>query len=162
MTLISENTYKGFYPNEILSWPLSIIGGTAPYALNIDWGDEQNTVISRPAAGKFNLTHTYQKQGPTKGAYPVRIKASDADGQSAYLQLAIIVNDPALSGVTQTQSGNPALFAMLQFFIHRLLLGWTIYLILLLMLISFWLGERREKGYLPRRLQPQRSRQHAR
>lgn len=34
----SESVYKGIRPGDTLKWPIEIVGGVGPYAVNIDWG----------------------------------------------------------------------------------------------------------------------------
>ena len=144
LLLQSVNYYRGSQPGQEVVWPITIVGGTAPYAVNFDWGDGTSDLITRTTAGPFTLSHTYKKAGGYLGSFPLIIRASDAAGRTAYLQLTTIVNEPtgAAAGgkvITKTQI--------------QWILIWPIWVVLLLMILSFWLGERREKKIMQRKLE---------
>jgi hypothetical protein len=73
------------------------------------------------------------------------IRAADATGHTAYLQLTTIVN--AATGATST--GKTAAAAPSY---TNMLVIWPLWIVLLLMIVSFWLGERREKKIMERRM----------
>jgi hypothetical protein len=151
--LIFKTTYRyeAYYIGQPTTWQLDLEGGKAPYSITVDWGDGSHSLISRPAAGVFSTTHTYQKASPYKGSYAVTFSASDSQGQQTFLQLmTIIKNTVVATGTTshrQSSSGNllGAAPLWLQELTHYV---WPLYLLILLMLISFWLGERREYYHL--------------
>lgn len=150
LILKSEFKYQGVYSGESTTWHIEIAGGTAPYALSIDWGDGTTGVVSRAQAGGFSLEHIYKKAGAYKGSYTATFTASDAEGNTTYLQLLAIVNNPARGGVVggNTSSG-PALGNGTSAYLENIIrYVWPGYGITLLMLASFWLGERRELRYL--------------
>lgn len=143
LLLQSENYYRGTQPGQQITWPIDIVGGLAPYAVSIDWGDGTTDLITRLAPGPFTVTHTYTKIGTGYlGSFPLIIRATDSVGHTAYLQLTTIVN----SAVAASSTGSAAAP------LNKLLIIWPIWIVLLLMIISFWLGERREKRIMERRL----------
>ena len=140
LLLQSSNFYRGALPGEEISWPLEIMGGVSPYAVIFNWGDTKDDLLTRSQAGPFELKHTYQKVGGYLGTYPLIVKATDAAGNHAFLQLTSIVNSPkgAASGATAlTITPNFKLI-------------WPLWIVLLFMIFSFWLGERREKKIMQR------------
>ena len=141
----STSYYRGAQPGEELTWPIELVGGLGPYAVNFDWGDGTSDLISRSAPGPFTLKHIYKKVGGYLGSYPLIIRATDTAGHSAYLQLTSIIN----ASIGKAAAG--AATAPLTF--NRLIVIWPIWIVLLLMIISFWLGERREKGIMRRQLE---------
>lgn len=141
----SESYYHGSEPGQEIVWPIEIVGGTAPYAVSVDWGDGSTDVVTRLAPGAFTVKHTYQKTGPGYlGSFPLIIRAADAAGRTAYLQLTTIVN-------SSKADTNPAKAVANTISTQWLL--WPLWVVLLLMVISFWLGERREKKIMQRQLQ---------
>lgn len=142
----SENYYRGSEPGQEIVWPIELIGGLAPYAVSIDWGDGTQDLITRLAPGRFTVSHTYKQVGGYLGSYPLIIRATDSAGRTAYLQLTTIVNSP--TGATTDGSGTQATSTT----ITKLLVIWPIWIVLLLMIISFWLGERREKHIMQRQM----------
>ena len=120
--------------------PLTLLGGTPPFAFNIQWGDGNNTVISRNNNTTFSTTHVFQKAG----TYQVSIQATDADGRVAFLSVAAIVNGQpdAIAGSSGngTNSGTLASIVAL----------WPLYVSLVAVVLSFWFGEIREKHVLAR------------
>jgi len=144
LLLQSVNYYRGIPPGQSVTWPITIVGGQAPYAVSIDWGDGSTDVITRLAPGPFTVTHTYKEIGTGYlGTFPLIIRASDASGHTAYLQLTTLVNS-AMFGSTNAAPKTKT---------STLLIIWPIWIVLLLMIISFWLGERREKHIMEKRLE---------
>lgn len=139
--LLNTNTiFRGIFPNKELSVPVSIIGGIAPYAVNVFWGDSTNTVIARNDASAFELKHTYTRPG----TYQLNIQATDADGRVAFLSVAVIVNGTDGASVASTGSSssqNPfnIVYAL-----------WPVYVAITAIVGGFWLGEVREKTLLKR------------
>ena len=124
------------------------MGGLAPYAVSVDWGDgTPPDLITRLAPGPFTVKHTYAKVGTGYlNTFPLIIRATDGAGHTAYLQLTTIVN-PA-TGSSSSGSGSGKNNSTL----NKLIVIWPIWIVLLLMIISFWLGERREKHIMEKRL----------
>jgi hypothetical protein len=144
-------SYQGYYTGQSTSWELDLEGGTAPYSVTVDWGDGNHGLISRSAAGVFGLSHTYKQAGGYRGSYVVTFSASDAQGQQTFLQLMTIVNNPPASAGTTTHhypSSGSIISSAPQELQEIFRYVWPLYLIILLMLTSFWLGERREYHHL--------------
>lgn len=132
----TDAVFRGAFPNKEMSIPVDIIGGRAPYAVNIQWGDSTNKVISRPDNASFRAAHTYAKAG----TYQLSIQATDADGRVAFLTVASIVNgqpDPEVSAISNANQTTSLLLAL-----------WPLYAAIFAMTISFWIGEWREKRIL--------------
>ncbi|HVW23232.1 MAG TPA: hypothetical protein VHB51_01985 [Candidatus Saccharimonadales bacterium] len=149
LVLKTNFKFQGYYHGQNTPWAVDIEGGQPPYAIAVDWGDGNHDVISRLQAGTFNLTHTYQKAGGYKGSYPVVFSASDTGGSKTYLQLLSIINNPPAGAATAkptiAHGSTPDWLRQVAHYI------WPSYGVVLLMLISFWLGERREFHHLKAR-----------
>lgn len=135
MLINTDSVFRGIFPNQDMVMPLDIIGGTAPYAVNIQWGDLSNTVVSRPDNQSFKVSHTYKKPG----VYQISVQASDSQGRVAFITVAAIVNGQPVSEATAATTTSPT---------NRLLLLWPLYTSAVAVLISFWLGERRQRAVL--------------
>lgn len=148
--------YNGHYTGDTVGWDVSIEGGTAPYAISVEWGDGFRDLISRREAGLFSIQHIYKKAGAYKGHYIIRLTASDADGGQAFMQLLTLVNNPPGVGAGTRQI--PGIFggATPDYLGGLFKYIWPSYLIVVLMLFSFWLGERREFHLLEPRLRKAR------
>lgn len=134
LLLNTDAIYRGIFPGQTLNVPISIIGGAAPFALNVQWGDENNKVIPRSDNTVFNASHIYQKAG----VYKISFQASDAQQQVAFLSVAAIVNgQPAVVAGANSGSQKKTL--------NKLLVLWPLYAIAATMVGSFWIGERHEK-----------------
>ncbi len=136
LLLNTDAVFRGTFPNKEMSIPLDILGGRAPYAINIQWGDSTNKVVSRADNATFRTPHTYQKAG----TYQLSIQATDADGRVAFLTVASIVNgqpDPETIAANNTKTT-----------VNGLLLLWPLYAATFAVVVSFWLGEWREKRLL--------------
>lgn len=150
----SDNFYKGYVVGDTIEWQLNAFGGTPPYALSVNWGDGETTIVSRKDAGIFTVKHVYKKAGGYKGSYAIKITASDANDTSTFLQLMVIIQDKSASshatpGIASIEGLPPTInlpFDM-QYF-------WPAYGVTFLMAASFWLGQRRTLVTLrPRRKQ---------
>jgi hypothetical protein len=146
LILQSVNYYRGTVPGTQIAWPIEIVGGQAPYAVSVDWGDGTSDLITRLAPGPFTVTHTYKKTGTGYlNTFPLIIRATDAAGHTAYLQLTTIVNSASAGASAKGGAANNSS-------LNRLLVIWPLWIVLLLMIISFWLGERREKRIMQKQL----------
>lgn len=138
----SEFKYRGYLVGQTVKWPLEISGGNAPYAVSVDWGDGESSLISLEKAGQFNIEHIY-KTAPSGGSYEVKISASDKFNRKSFFQFFIIVVDEnGLVPVGGTgSSGFPGSSIFSRDWLKYL---WPAYGIVSLMVFSFWLGEREE------------------
>lgn len=136
LLLNTDAVFRGSFPGQEMAVPIDIIGGTPPYAINVQWGDANNKVVSRSDNTSFSVTHTYQKAG----TYQLTIQGSDGNGRVAFLTVATIVNgQPDVATTTATASTDT---------LSKLIVLWPLYTSSVAILISFWLGERREKSLL--------------
>lgn len=132
LLLNADAVFRGAFPNQPLNIPVSIIGGSSPYAVNVQWGDSGNSVIARNDNQTFNATHTYHKPG----TYQITLQASDSQGRVAFLMIAAVVNgQPSVTAVASV-SKPPS---------NKLLVLWPLYTATIATVVSFWLGEQREK-----------------
>lgn len=136
LSLTTLYAKRGADPGSVLSWPVTISGGKGPYAISIDWGDKSKTdLISRLEPGNLDLQHTYDKSG----VYNIIIKATDANGQSAFLQVVGIANGP----IQQSAAGGSTVSATPNQEIPMYV--WVILILLLPLIIStFWLGKKHQ------------------
>jgi hypothetical protein len=139
LLLNTDAVFRGSFPNQEMSMPIDIIGGTPPYAINIQWGDANNKVVSRSDNTAFKIGHAYQKAG----TYQITIQGSDGNGRVAFLTVASIINGQPDVAVTATTAKTDTL--------SKLVLLWPLYTSTVAILVSFWLGERREKSLLAKR-----------
>lgn len=134
---------RGANPGDTLTWPIQLTGGRGPYAVSVDWGDGKAPDLkSLQFAGNFNIDHIYDNSG----IYTIIIKATDADGVTAYLQLVGVSNGSPGQG----NSGNAAQAPPEQ---ARTRILWEPAAIAIPLLItSFWLGKRHELKLLRGRI----------
>jgi len=129
ITLTSNFARRGANPGQELTWPITLTGGRGPYALSIDWGDGKDQLLTQNTIGTFDIKHAYDNPG----VYRVIIKATDADGESAFLQLVGIGNGALTAG--SDDGGGTA--------VTRTRVLWQPALIMFpLILSSFWLGKK--------------------
>lgn len=141
ITLTTQYAKRGADPGSILDWPITISGGTGPYAISVDWGDKSAPdLISRPAPGNFDLRHTYS----IAGIYKVTIKATDFNGNSAFLQLVAIANGP----IKVSQANSSAVITSQQ---TKILL-WPILALFVMLAIAFFVGRRHQLETIQNRL----------
>ena len=146
LSLTSNYARRGANPGATLTWPMIISGGTAPYAVSIDWGDGKSaSLLSESFAGEFTADHVYD----SAGVYEIIAKATDKNGLSAYLQLVGVANGAITSS---TGTGNsPAVI------IKNHILWLPAALLVPLLGVAFWLGRRYELSVLRKHLEQEES-----
>jgi hypothetical protein len=143
LLLETSAVYRGTFPGQELYVPIKILGGVAPFAVNVNWGDNSNQVIPSSINQTVNADHVYK----SAGIYKISIQASDSQNRLAFLNVAAIINGQAgsVAGSSNTSSGPSA---------NKFLVLWPLYAIAATLVVSFWLGEKREKHVLADKLKP--------
>lgn len=140
MLLRSSPVYRGVFPNQPLTVPLEIIGGKGPFAVRVDWADNSNDLVPRGDNLPFNTTHIYKKPG----SYQITFQATDSQKRVAFLSVVAVINGSA-EFLGSTAPSTPLK--------KSLFIAWPLLLIVIVMITSFWLGEKREKHVLERKYQ---------
>jgi hypothetical protein len=141
VSLTSSFAKRGASPGDPLTWPLTLSGGSSPYALTIDWGDKSAPdLISRPSAGDFTIDHTYLQSG----LYNITIKVSDVNGNVAFLQVVGVGNGPIQQTASQKNGSNGQ--------VQKVILWWPFLLTIILIIIAFWAGEKHQLETIRERL----------
>lgn len=144
LSLTSAYARRGANPGESLVWPITVSGGTAPYAISSDWGDgKPASLSSQQFAGTFNVNHTYDNAG----VFIVVIKATDKNGQTAFLQLVGQANGAVTQSTTSSSTNGPSIITRTQ------VLWIPAALTIPFILVAFWLGRRYELAELRRHLE---------
>ncbi len=141
LTVTTNYTRKGANPNDLLTWPVIISGGTSPYAVSVDWGDGSSMdVYSAPTVGEFSVKHKYEKSG----IYRALLKVIDKNGMVAYLQLTAICNGEVKDGAVAGASANTAK--------PKTIVMWQPAIISIpLIVATFWLGKKFELKRIKRK-----------
>jgi hypothetical protein len=135
MLLNTDAVFRGTFPGQNLNVPITILGGSPPYAVNVAWGDSKNSVIPRGDNLAFNASHVYSKAGP----FQITIQATDSQSRTAFLIVTAIVNGQPAAAAATSGGGSPQ---------SKLVALWPLYTVSVAVVVSFWLGERREKHLL--------------
>lgn len=146
VALTSDFARKGADPGQTIEWPIGLSGGTGPYAISVDWGDgKAPDLISQEFPGIITLKHVYD----SAGTYNILIKATDKNGETAYLQLVGIAN-----GKSTTQNAN---LSNSKTIIIVKVLWWPAAVAIPLIITTFWLGRRHELFVLRKQLEKRQS-----
>ncbi|HSW80204.1 MAG TPA: hypothetical protein VLG47_05500 [Candidatus Saccharimonadales bacterium] len=144
LLLTSDFHYQTFVTGSEFKWSVDLRGGVAPYTVHIDWGDSQHSTLVFKKAAVFWIQHTYT-QG---GYYKINIQSVDAVGTTRTVQLAALIKKAGDASIFSLQNNNgngTSSTATTHSWWHNWIwAAWPIYLILLLMATTFWLGERQE------------------
>lgn len=143
VSLTTNYGRRGANPAELLTWPIIVSGGTAPYALSVDWGDSTAAdVYTVTTPGEFTIKHQFAQSG----VYRALVKAADKNGAVAYLQLTAIGNgDIKQSNVAGATADKTAA--------GKTIVLWQPAAIAIpLILTTFWLGKRYEVKRIKTRL----------
>ncbi len=137
--LESSVTVLGVDPNQESGRTAVIVGGVGPYAVSWDWGDGETTLSSQASDGTITAKHAYTRAG----TYRVILRVTDSAGNSAVLQRVTVGNGPVEKSGTTGGNGLGAVPGVL-------LSAWPLYILAVLMVLFFWLGERRAIGKMRR------------
>ena len=140
----SELFHRGATAGDTMSWPLILAGGQAPYAVNVSWGDGKTDLLSRGDTGRFDISHVYAKPGGYRGSYTIVVTATDQAGNKSFIQLiAIVSGNVQPAGIVSNVKGGYNYSTVLR-------LAWQMLAVAAIVVISFWLGEKREAEVLKR------------
>lgn len=147
ISLSSSMAKNGADVGMSLTWPIILSGGTAPYAVSVDWGDGSAAeLISLSFAGSFDINHKYK----AAGVYRVIVKASDSTGAAAFLQLVGVGNGAVTQGNANGSSGGAAST-------RNVYVWWPVTLLVPFAFAAFWIGRKFEVVAIHRRLEKQAS-----
>jgi hypothetical protein len=127
-------------PGQPVSRTVTIVGGVAPYAVSWDFGDDSSSLVSASTEGAVTATHTYERPG----MYRVIVRVTDSLGNTAFLQFVTVINGPA-GAVGNTNGTGPGALP------GRILAAWPVLGFAAVLVLAFWLGERRATIKLNRR-----------
>jgi hypothetical protein len=138
----ADTTVAGGDPAQPIGRSAAIVGGVGPYAVSWDWGDGETSLTSQAGDGQISASHSYARAG----TYRVIVRVTDSKGNSAFLQMVTVVNGPAEQLGTNKGTGLGAVSG-------NLLAIWPLFCLALMMVIFFWLGERRAMYKIARKNQ---------
>lgn len=128
--IVPSAAYHGRLVGEPYRLQASIIGGKAPYAVKINWGDGAESLISRAEAGNFSESHEYSQPK----CYVVSISATDSAKHTYTAQTVVII-----SGTKQQLEALKGSNSSTNTYLNML---WPLFLVSFGAITLFWLGER--------------------
>lgn len=138
ISLTTPYAKRGANVGETLTWPITLSGGTGPYAISVDWGDKTAPdLISRETAGEFVIQHIYNQSG----VYNVIVKATDANDDAAFLQLVGVGNGPIQQSSGDSKA-TPTVVSTRP--ISDRVIAILLLVVLLTLLMAFWLGRKHQ------------------
>ena len=140
LLLRADYHYEVHLGRQAVDLALGITGGTQPYAIATDWGDGTTTKLTRADTSPFTVSHTYDTpSGPNKN-YTVLVHATDAQGGTSLMQLSVVVKGDGLTLL----AGGTTVGNFLDDIQHWLWIIMPAYVVVVLMAIGYYLGEREE------------------
>lgn len=162
-SILTNYAYKVYELNQPVTIQLHMNGGIAPYGCTVDWGDGMVSSFILTSAD-YSITHTYTHLHASLATMPIKIAAVDTNGNASSLQIDTILKNTGFTiKTTKTRSPGSSFLSDVRSWLTVL---WPAYLIILLMVFSFWLGEKQEMialmngKKLPKRPQHRHSHSH--
>jgi hypothetical protein len=124
--------YQGGLPNQKIKLDIKILGGVSPYAMYIDWGDGKTDLVLQSKAGEVTQFHSYD----SPGNYRISIEATDAANNKASIQTVAIING-------EYRVNAPLILKDPEKALPLLATVWQVYIVVVLAILSFSLGEKR-------------------
>ncbi|HWT56105.1 MAG TPA: hypothetical protein VN031_03695 [Candidatus Microsaccharimonas sp.] len=154
VSLSSTFAQLGADPGKELDWPIILSGGIGPYAISTDWGDgTAPTLQSEAFAGNITVKHVYK----SAGVYKVIVKATDANGTVAFLQLVGVANGKVTQSTGTGSSTSGGSSATGNGNNKATVIWWPMLLLLPLIFAGFWLGRRHELFAIRKQLEKSRA-----
>jgi hypothetical protein len=141
---------EGVFAGDAMTLSYEIRGGTAPYAVSIDWQDGSDPdIVAVTAEGSLTAHHIYADSGQ----YRIKLTAKDRYGRQAVIETLAYINTrsasapgPLLQAICGTKAdGTPSTSndCVTSGFAQRLgNILWPAFGIACLMTLCFWLGEK--------------------
>jgi len=79
---------RNIFAGQTLTLPLSINGGIAPFAVAVEWGDDQKNLVTFLDGNEHTLEHTYA----IGGYHQIVLNATDSNGDSSHIQTVVSIN----------------------------------------------------------------------
>jgi hypothetical protein len=146
--ITSAYTYNVHNVGELVSYTVHMTGGQAPYAYTVNWGDGKTATIIRQTADDFTISHQYGWVNANLASKIIKVQSIDAAGQSSTLQLNAMVRNPAYHSIVANVTKASGLWGLFTNARPWLWILWPGYVIVILLVFSFWLGEREELAVL--------------
>ena len=132
-TIIANCIQRSIFAGDTITLPVRIIGGTAPYALSVDWGDGLTDLKTVLDTSYHDYQHTYK----TAGIINIYLKTTDAKGLTSFLQTVVQVN-----GIPAAGTATPGLGSI----VSGLGSIWTeapvpLYVAAVTLVLGFWVGD---------------------
>jgi hypothetical protein len=147
LLLSSDYHFNVFTTSDDFEWRMQYNTGVAPYLTHIDWGDGKKSTMTVPSHEPFKISHRYSD----RGYYRIVVTGADAKKRTVALQLVAYIRkpgDPATNGnilnpsTSSRGTGNmPQGGGNFRWLVYAAL---PTYVVVVVMVFSFWLGERRE------------------
>lgn len=123
---------------------VTLTGGASPFIVHTNWGDGTTTIDKRIDGAPFTISHTYSIPTGANKDFVVLVHATDSQGQTALMQLSVVVKGTGLALVANDTTLNQLLNDVR----HWMWVIWPAYMIVVLMAIGYYLGEREEYRHL--------------
>ena len=147
LILDSSYYYQTFTTGNSFTWQVNLAGGEAPYTLNVNWGDGTFSKLIFKTDPTFTIRHKYAKPG----YYKVVINATDSAKNQRIIQLAALIKlpgSPSLASTIPKTIPESVSYTINNFFVSSkvwLWAAWSSLIVVILMLVSFILGEREQR-----------------
>ncbi len=149
LSISSNYAKRGSNPGNTLSWPFIISGGTGPYAISIDWGDNSSAdLISQNFSGIFTADHIYH----AAGVYNVTIRVTDTNKNQAFFEVVAVANGAVVNLNNNSNNQASSLISNNK----PQIIWWPAVAMLPLIIASFWVGGKHQLFSLRKQLDKQR------
>jgi hypothetical protein len=154
VSVTSNFAKRGANPGQTLTWPITISGGSGPYAFSVDWGDGSSPdLFSEEFPGNLTISHIYDQAG----IYNIVIRVSDSNGSVAFLQLVGVANGPLSQvgpdGQPLSEAGQDDGITFFASGSNTVLIWWPATLTIPFVITTFWLGKKHMVRVMKKRIE---------
>jgi hypothetical protein len=144
LRITSDYTYRIYNIGQVVGINILVSGGVPPMAFSISWGDGNTSTKFWGSDDELSLSHTYSWINATEKHEVIKVEAVDSAGNTSALQLGVMVRNSAYTSPVASATRFSGLWGLFSKIRPWLSIIWPGYLIIVLLVFSFWLGERQE------------------
>ncbi len=125
--------HRNYSVGDTIQLPFSVSGGSAPYALLVEWGDGKTDLISISDSSIQKVRHAYE----TPGFKEITLHTTDSKGVKSQIQTVVVINGTPV-GAAPLSPTDSFFRSFNTFWVQASV---PLYIAALTLVLGFWIGD---------------------